>query len=203
MLHSGPAVPTNLSLFEMANDVPHLFLRYKRTMIDISKAIETMAAESRACSLWVGLQRFSLFEPNYERYRELSRSWQHCWIFGVPDVPLPQLPNITAIPIEPYHALAKEWFVIADGPEFGSALLAADTSGFAIAERQRQFMGVWSADPTLIRRASARLAQAVGEPTPSWKIDSTQSLRMYDQIANWLIATQEDRITASSQARGT
>jgi hypothetical protein len=193
-------VSANLSLFELANDVAHHFLRYMRTMIDISEAIETTAAQNPPCSLWVGFQRFSLFAPHYQRYLQHSRSWQHCWIFGVADVPLPRIPNITAIAVEPHHALAKEWFVVADGPRFGSALLAADTSGFAISERDRRFMGVWSADPTLVRRASSRLAQAVGEPIPSWKIDSTHSLQAYDQITNRLAAIQEDRITAYRQA---
>ena len=48
----------------------------------------------------------------------------------------------------------------------GSALLAADTSGFAIADRQRQFMGLWSADPALVRLASSRLSRVIEEPEP-------------------------------------
>jgi DICT domain-containing protein len=194
------AFSPSLSVFELITDIPGQFLRYKRTMIDISNVIEDTAAKhTPACLMWVGFQKFSLFAAQEQRYRRLAQSWKHCWIFGVDDAPLPELPNVTPVAVTPDHPLAKEWFVIADGPSFGSALLAADTSGFAIADRQRKFMGLWSADPALVRRASSRLAQAIDEPAPFWKIDCASTLRAYDQMANWLVAAQEERTVAHSR----
>lgn len=193
-LRPHPALSAELSVFELITDIPGHFLRYKRTMLDISHVIEeTAAAHTPACSVWVGFQKFSLFAAQEQRYRKLAQSWQHCWIFGVDDAPLPELPNVTPVALSPDHPLAKEWFVVADGPSFGSVLLAADTSGFAISDRQRKFMGLWSADPALVRLASSRLAHAVDEPEPFWNIDCSSTLRAYDQMANWLVATQEER----------
>jgi DICT domain-containing protein len=196
------ACSPTLSVFELISDVPGHFLRYKRTMIDISNVIEdTAAAHTPSCLMWVGFQKFSLFAAQEQRYRRLAQSWKHCWIFGVEDAPLPNIPNVTPIAVTPDHPLAKEWFVIADGPAFGTALLAADTSGFAISDRQRRFMGLWSADPGLVRQASSRLAQAINEPAPSWKINCASTLRAYDQMANWLVAAQEERLIAYTSKR--
>lgn len=188
------ALSAQLSIFELIADVPGHFLRYKRTMLDISHAIENTAAmHSPGCLLWVSFQKFSLFAAQEQRYRQLAQSWEHCWIFGVADAELPEIPNVTPITLSPNHPLAKEWFVVADGPSFGSALLAADTSGFAISDNERRFMGLWSADPALVRLASSRLSQAINEPEPFWNIDCGSTLRAYDQMANGMVAAQEER----------
>lgn len=203
-LQPYPALSNRLSVFELLTDIPGHFLRYKRTMLDISHAIEeAAAAHTPACSLWVSFQKFSLFAAQEQRYRRLAQSWEHCWIFGVDDAPLPELPNVTPVALTPDHPLAKEWFVVADGPSFGSALLAADTSGFAIADSQRQFMGLWSADPALVRLASTRLAQAIDEPAPFWNIDCGSTLRAYDHMANWLVAAQEERAVSKRSRTAT
>lgn len=190
-----------LSLFDLIADVPGHFLRIKRTMIDVSHAIEEGAAlATPPCHVFVGFQRLSLFAKQAARYAQLSAHWQHCWVFGVPDTDLPAIPNITPVAISPRHPLAKEWFVVADGPSFGSALLTADVSGFAIGDPSRTFMGLWSADPVLVRQASTRIATALKLPLPDWTINGQTTLATYDRMANQLVALHEERMLVRNRA---
>lgn len=97
-----------LSMFNLIADVPSHFLSLKRTMIDISYALEETAAMGTApCQVFVGFQRFSLFAPHVVRYAQLAHSWDYCWILGVPNAEIPTLPNITAVPIDPDSPLAR------------------------------------------------------------------------------------------------
>lgn len=190
-----------VSAFELIADVPGQVLRIKRTMIDISHEIEQTASRASApCQLFVGFQRLSLFARNTDRYTELSQGWQHCWVFGEADIEPPSVPNVTVVTIPPHSPLTKEWFVIADGPAFGVALLTADVSGFAIADARRRFMGLWSADPQLVRRASTQLATAINLPAPDWTIAAALTLRAYDSMTNNLVALHEERLLSLQPA---
>lgn len=190
-----------LSTFDLIADVPGQFMRIKRTMLDISHALEDAAAASPESYVFVGFQRFSLIKPQLTRYLRLSSQWKHCWLFGVPDVAPPSIPNITPIAIDASSPLAQEWFVIVDGPAFGSALLTAETSSQAIGDPRRYFMGLWSADAGLVRRASTRLANALNIAAPTHRIDSQSTLRHYDLICNHLLAVHEERLL-SAQVHG-
>lgn len=186
---------TTLSLFDLIADVPGHFLRVKRSMIDISHALEEAAATTTLpCHLFISIQRFSLFEREAQRYTRLSSAWQHAWVFGVADVPPPEVPNVTPVILPPEHPLAQEWFVVVDGPEFGAALLTADVSGFAIADESRRFMGLWSADSGLVRAASNRLTEALGIAPCTWEIDCASSLSTFTQLSNQLVALHEERL---------
>jgi DICT domain-containing protein len=185
-------------LFDLIADVPGHFLRVKRSMIDISHALEEAATTTTIpCHLFISIQRFSLLEREARRYARLSSAWRHAWVFGVADVEPPQIPNVTPIVIPPHHPLAQEWFVVVDGPEFGAALLTADVSGFAIADESRRFMGLWSADTALVRAASNRMMQALELPPCSWQIDCAASLAIFTQLSNQLVALHEERLLSA------
>ena len=191
-----------LALFDLTNEAPGQFLRIKRTMIDISHVIEDVAAHAAMpCCLFAGFQRLSLFAKEAERYARLAQHYNGCWIFGVADVELPVIPGITAVALPPHSPLTQEWFVVADGPTFGTALLTADTNGFAIADASRRFMGIWTADRDIVRAASVRLSQAVGVNEPTWPISDAGTLHGYEQMTNHLLAIHEERAT-TKRSRG-
>lgn len=191
-------IPASLSLFDLIADVPGHFLRVKRTMVDISHALEEVAALAETpCHLFVGFQRFSLLSKEAARYMRLSSAWHQAWVFGVADVEPPQLPNITPVAIPAHHPLAREWFVVVDSPTFGAALLTADVSGFAIGDASRRFMGLWSADVGLIRAASNRITTALDLPPCSWEIDCASSLGTFSKISNQLVALHEERMLSA------
>lgn len=192
---ASTGLPLTLSLFDLITDIPGHLLRVKRTMVDISHALENAAAMTGApCQVFASFQRFSLFEREAMRYLQLSQTWDHAWIFGVADVAPPQIPNVTAVSLPPHHPLTREWFVVVDGPQFGAALLTADVSGFAIGDRSRQFMGLLSTDANLVRRASSRLTKALNVAPCSWKIDTAASLETFTHVNGELMAIQEERI---------
>lgn len=193
----------DLALFDLTNNAPGQFLRLKRTMIDLSHAVETAAAQAAAPGrLFAGFQRFSFFAREAGRYAQLTAAYNGCWIFGVADVDLPAIPGVTPIAIPPHSPLASEWFVIADGPAFGMALLTADTNGFAIADNSRRFMGILTADTSIVRAAATRLTDALDIAPASWTIDPRGTLRGYEVITNYTVGLQEER-AATRQARST
>jgi DICT domain-containing protein len=180
------------SVFDLINDVPGHFLQVKRTMVQLSHALEEEAARAtKPCRMFVGFQRFSLFAKEAERYARLAQHYDSCIVFGVADQPAPQIPGVIAVEIAADSPLAKEWFVVADGPTFGSALLTADTNEFAV--RSRRFLGLWSAEPSLVRAASTRLATALELAPPTWEIDLASTLRGFTTISNQMLAQQEER----------
>lgn len=190
---ASTGLPPTLSLFDLIADIPGHLLRIKRTMVDISHALEEAAATGGPCQVFSSFQRFSLFEGEAARYLRLSRTWNHGWVFGIPDVEPTQIPNVTAVHLPAHHPLAREWFVVIDGPNFGAALLTADVSGFAIGDKSRQFMGLLSTDAGLVRAASNRLTRALGLEPCSWDIDCMASLETFTNMSNQLMALQEER----------
>ncbi|GAB4397229.1 MAG: hypothetical protein OHK0052_19280 [Anaerolineales bacterium] len=106
----------------------------------------------------------SLFLPQVKRYTELARHTQHIWVFGLMDAIPPSIENITYVPLTEAHALYREWFIIADAPEFFSALVAQDLSGFAVSDPQRRFRGAWTFEDELVHTLQQNISKAIGVP---------------------------------------
>jgi hypothetical protein len=95
-------------------------------MVTISHVIEDMINKNTGVAdLHVSFQYFSRFADQQKRYEELARNATGLWLYGVEDVPPPQLPRLTVVstagtPLENY------WFVIAYGPGVHATLLAEE-----------------------------------------------------------------------------
>lgn len=95
-------------------------------MVTISHVIEDMINKNTGVAdLHVSFQYFSRFANQQKRYEELARNATGLWLYGVEDVPPPQLPRLTVVstagtPLEHY------WFVIAYGPGVHATLLAEE-----------------------------------------------------------------------------
>lgn len=95
-------------------------------MVTISHVIEDMINKNRGVAdLHVSFQYFSRFADQEKRYQELARNATGLWLYGVEDVPPPQLPQLSVVstagtPLENY------WFVIAYGPGVSATLLAEE-----------------------------------------------------------------------------
>lgn len=187
------------SVFDLIADIPGHLLRIKRTMIGISHVLEDAAAATPApCHLFVGFQRLSLFARQWQRYQQFSPRWAHCFVFGLPDADVPPLPRVTVVPIDPCSPLANEWFVVADGPSFSSALLSADTSGFAIADPSRRFLGLLTADPLVVRAASTRLLAALDRPALDHTVNPYHVIQAYERISSQILALHEEQLLTSN-----
>lgn len=140
-----------------------MFANYKGVLTIISHEIEKGV---RRCSsrprLFSGFQKMSLFLPQVKRYTELARHTEHIWVFGMMDAIPPRIENVTYVPLTQAHALHREWFIIVDAPEFFSALVAQDLSGFVVPDPQRRFRGAWTFEDDLVHTLQQNISKAIG-----------------------------------------
>ncbi|MEW6286843.1 MAG: DICT sensory domain-containing protein [Chloroflexota bacterium] len=130
------------------SDLQRLTFRYIFTvdgMIEISHMIEDLIVSSPGVSeTHVSFQYFSRLAPQMERYRLVAQSSRGLWLYGVPDVQLPELPNTvyvdtTATPLEHY------WYVLAYGPGLSATLLAEElTPEERLAGEPRMYEGFYT-----------------------------------------------------------
>lgn len=158
-------ISEDFALFDLVDrwDTSFVFANYKGVLTIISHEIEKGV---RGCSsrprLFAGFQKMSLFLPQVKRYTALARYTEHIWVFGIMDAIPPKIENITYVPLTPPHALSREWFIVADAPEFFSALVAQDLSGFTVPDPQRRFRGVWTFEDDLVHTLQQNISKAIG-----------------------------------------
>jgi len=124
-----------------------ILLNHRRTMSLISYEIENATLLDNAKTrVFAGFQYLSKFTPQIKRYQKLAASAESVYIFGVPDVQTPAIPNLNVIPLSVDDKLSREWFVIAHGVLYSSALATEEISRITDADDQRQFKGIWTFD---------------------------------------------------------
>jgi DICT domain-containing protein len=134
--------------------------RHRKTMLIISHEIENATIKAGAhARVFAGFQRMSNFVPQEARYRHLKEKAESVYVFGVMDVEPPLIANVHYIPIQETDQLAKEWFVIADAPDYFSALASEAIAGPA--EGLPSFQGVWSFDEGLVTALQEGLTSVV------------------------------------------
>lgn len=132
-------------------DLQRVNFRYIFTvqgMTEISHMIEDSVLASPGVSeTHVSFQYFSRVADQAERYTHVAQASTGLWLYGVPDVPLPEFTHTFAVdtsgtPLENY------WFVIAYGPGIHMTLLAEEINP---AERlkgePRMYEGFYTFDP--------------------------------------------------------
>lgn len=153
-----------------ALDLPGEYQTYsKPSMVVLSHAIEDALHDAEAGGLLLtGLQRYSLLLPEMDRYRALAARVAAIHVWGLPDANLESgLPeNMHLHPVPPADPLLRSWFVVAWAPDFWSALLAEDVSGFGVRDPLRRFRGGWTSDRRGIEGTVAWIAAHAGTPPP-------------------------------------
>ena len=128
-----------------------LLLNHRRTMSMISFEIENATLIDGAKSrIFAGFQMMSKFLPQVKRYQKLAATANSVYVFGVPDVEPPPIPNIKYVPLASNDRLANEWFVISHGTSYSSALATDELSRFSDPDDQRQFKGIWTFDIAIV-----------------------------------------------------
>jgi len=139
-------------------------LRHRRTMSLASYEIENITLEDQAYTrIFSGFQLYSKFVPQIERYRHIAARSQAVYVFGVPDVELPAIPNITYVPIAATDKLAQEWFLISYGTNYASALAIHEITQIQEQDALRIFKGVWTFDYVTVRFLHDALTRYVGQ----------------------------------------
>jgi len=128
-----------------------VLFNHRRTMSLISYEIENATLiDAVRVRVFAGFQYYSKFMPQVKRYEKLAMRAESVYVFGVPDVQPPTIPNLHYIPLTTADQLAKEWFLIAHGVDYSSALATEEVSRFTDPDEQRQFKGIWTFDVAIV-----------------------------------------------------
>lgn len=138
-------------------------LSHRRTMSIISYEIENASLVDDASTVvFSSFQRMSKFLPQEQRYRRLADIAKHVYVFGVPDADLPEIDNITYVPLKPDDQLAREWFLVSYGADYFSALATEELTHIDDPDPDRIFKGVWTFDLSLVSILHEWLSGLVG-----------------------------------------
>ncbi len=149
----------------LQNDDTQL-LQDRKTMNTISYEIENATLVDHAQTvIFSGFQRMSKFLPQIKRYTRIAQDAKAVYVFGIPDVEVPVIPNITYIPLEKHFQLAKEWFLVSFGAKFGSALATKELTNIDDPDENRQFRGVWTFDVSMVSILNEWLMRTVDAKT--------------------------------------
>ena len=139
-------------------------LRFTRSvdmMNVISQQIEDQVLQHRlAVDFYAGFQRFSNFPEQLRRYSRLGAICRRVYVFGIPDCEPPSIQGVEFIELSPTSALAQEWFLFVDTPEFWATLVAKEAEDQA-ALSGRNYDGLWSYDEAVIDRISLLMSQVM------------------------------------------
>jgi signal transduction histidine kinase len=166
-------VSKNFTLFPLVRHEHqgNLFLHDRHSMAIMSHEIEANVSRlDQPADVYAGFQQISKFSVEEKRYRELAGLGHTVFVFGVLDVSPPSIQGIHFVPIDEDHALAREWFVIVDAPEFFSALVAEELLELSSQAEIKNigpnglYQGIWTFDPSLISELVLHLRDELGFP---------------------------------------
>lgn len=134
------------------------------TMSKISYLIEETTRQDHEGNLiFSSFQYLSKFERQIDRYRQIAQHAEHVYIFGVPDKPMPEIQNLTCVPLKPTDELAREWFIVSHGANYSAALATQEISDFHDPDHEREFTGVLLFDEALVNILASWLYRTVGQ----------------------------------------
>ncbi|NWG34403.1 MAG: hypothetical protein HXY42_08175 [Chloroflexi bacterium] len=152
------------------SDLQRLTFRYIFTvdgMTEISHMIEGLITASPGVSeSHVSFQYVSRIAPQMDRYKLVAQASRGLWVYGVPDVALPELPNTACVdtsgtPLENY------WYVIAYGLGISATLLAEEiTPEERLPGEPRMYEGFYTFEADTAYQVLAVLHQLFPEKVP-------------------------------------
>jgi hypothetical protein len=160
-------------------------MNHRRTMSVISNEIENATILDNASTIvFSSFQRMSRFLPQAERYRLLAAKSKHVYVFGEVDCELPQIANVSYVPLKPTDQLAKEWFIVSFGRDYFSALATQELSKTDDPDNQRVFKGVWTFDVFVVGILHEWLSGIVGLRMEQRLDDSHDYLKQAELLSN-------------------
>jgi DICT domain-containing protein len=151
-----------ISLFRsIATQYQHLRRVNTVSMMNvISHQIEDQIIQHQlAVDFFAGFQKFSNFPDQMRRYSRLGSLCRRVYVFGVADCQPPNVPGVEFVEIAPTSALAREWFLLVDTPDFWSTLVAQEIDGKDPLSGGRRYDGLWSFDEHVVDRISLLMSQ--------------------------------------------
>lgn len=138
-------------------------MHHRRTMTVISHEIENATlVDGTKTVVFAAFQRMSRFLPQVKRYERMAKTATTIFVFGIPDVKVPAIPNIVYVPLKPTDQLAKEWFLVSYGEDYFSALATEELTHIDDPDDTRLFKGYWTFDPFIVEILQEWLCNIVG-----------------------------------------
>lgn len=173
-----------------------VFVSSRPVMSSISREIEDVVIENGlSVDVYAGFQRFSYLVQQEERYQRLAQTCRRVYVWGVPDIPPPDIRNIEYIALSDDMDLAHEWFLVIDSPDFFTALLGReDVHRGNPAQLDEHFEGIWTHDSHLVTQAVWRASQILGVPyNPVVQRNYEEQSRYLARIFTGLMQRREQR----------
>jgi GAF domain-containing protein len=124
--------------------------------------IEQVLNHQLAVYLFVGLERFSEFVAQKEKYTRLGATCKQVLAFGVPDMDPPLIKGVNFIPIEPGSVLERERFVVVNSPDFWAGMVASEVETSNGLPSEQNFDGGWFYNRQMVERLSLLVSQVAG-----------------------------------------
>lgn len=153
-------VDKKFSLYPLVESwgVRQVYTYYRGALQALSYGMEQAIVDAKCHgTLYAGFQKFSFFMHRERIYRQLAAQVDHIWVFGIPDVSPPPIPNIHYVSLEEDHQLVREWFLLMDAPSLFTSLVAEELTDFNTPNSERRFRGVWTFDDVLVSYLQTRL----------------------------------------------
>lgn len=181
----NPVIDPQFSVYQLVERMQSkgVVANRRRTMSMISYEIENaLLVDGAQTRIFAGFQRLSRFLPQRKRYERLAELAESVFIFGVPDIEPPIISNLHYLPLMPTDQLSKEWFVVAYGQDYCSALATEELSEITDPDEQRTFKGVWTFDDTIVSIMHDWLTSAVdARPLDAINRDYRQQVSMMER----------------------
>lgn len=140
-------------------------INHRRTMSLISYEIEnSILLDGSRPRLFSAFQYLSKFMKQRARYEQMAKLAESIYVFGVPDVTPPSIPNVHYIHLKPTDRLAKEWFIVAYGGDTYSALATEELTQITDPDAERRFKGIWTFNQNMVSILHDWLSSAVDAP---------------------------------------
>lgn len=172
----------------------NLAVNHTCTMAYMSHLIEQSAmTQPDDLVLYACFQTMSQFLPSIPSFMQLAERVRHIYIFGMMDTELPAIDNITYVPLHPSDKLAKEWFMVAYGRHYASAL-ASEESQPLNGDLDPTFQGTWTFNHSVVKPLLDELAHIVGETNEAYDetLTQKQSLRNLHQALSQIQTAVHD-----------
>lgn len=158
-------------------------LNHRRTMNIISYEIENATLiDGARTRIFSSFQRMSRFVPQIERYTKLAQKAEMIYVFGIPDVEVPKIENITYIPLTADDQLAREWFIVSYGRGYATMLSTEEQSHITDKDTERVFRGLWTFQPTLTSIIAEWLTRVVNATPLDFDEDHHDAAQQHQYI---------------------
>lgn len=160
-------IDPQFSVYELVERVQKTstVINHRRTMSLISYEIENaILLDGMRVRLFSAFQYMSKFMKQLPRYERMAKTAESIYVFGVPDITPPAIPNIHYVYLSPTDRLAREWFIVAYGGDCYSALATEELTQITDPDHERRFKGIWTFNQNMVSILHDWLTSAVDAP---------------------------------------